>query len=110
MKLLHFCFSCFLVTVLNTANAQSTHTPLLKGDRAYQHERYKDAEKQYRIAADLDRANPHAVYNLGNTLYQQGKFEDAEQRFKQATSLLKISSGQADALHNLGNAFLKQQK
>ncbi|MFN0176774.1 MAG: tetratricopeptide repeat protein [Saprospiraceae bacterium] len=94
----------------HTAYAQATHTPLLKGDRAFERAQYKAAEKQYRIAADLDRSNPQAVYNLGNTLFQQGNYEDAEQRFKQATGIIKTPSRQADALHNLGDAFLKQRK
>jgi len=110
MRFLHFSFACFSVIVPNAACAQSTHVPLSKGDRAYEHEQYKTAEKHYRVAADRDRGNPQAVYNLGNTLYQQGKFEDAEQRFKQATSIVKTPSDQADALHNLGDAFLKQRK
>jgi len=103
-------FSCFLLFVLNQVEAQSTHAPLRKGDRAYDRVQYKEAEKHYRIAADHEVGNPKAVYNLGNTLYQQGKFEDAAQLFEQVASATQPLSDQADARHNLGDAFLKQRK
>lgn len=90
--------------------AQSTHSPLRKGDRAYDREQYKAAEKQYRIAADRDINNPQALYNLGNTLFQQGDFEGAQKRFKLAAEEATKTNEKADALHNLGDAFLKQRK
>ncbi|MDO8368840.1 MAG: tetratricopeptide repeat protein [Saprospiraceae bacterium] len=110
MKYLHVNIFCLSILWMNTVIAQSTHTPLRKGDRAYDRELYKAAEKEYRTAADRDMGNPQAVYNLGNTLYQQGKFEDAEERFLQVTNHTKTPAHRADALHNLGNAFLKQRK
>lgn len=106
----HFSFFCFSVLPIATALGQSTHAPLLKGDRAYDRKQYKAAEKQYRIAADRDNWNPQALYNLGNTLYQQGNWADAEQRFRQAASQAKTPASRADALHNLGDSFLKQKK
>lgn len=90
--------------------AQSTHSPLRKGDRAYDREQYKAAEKQYRISADRDINNPQALYNLGNTLFQQGDFEGAQKRFKLAADEATKTNEKADALHNLGDAFLKQRK
>jgi len=102
--------SLFFILCWNIAFSQSTHTPLRKGDRAYDREQYQVAEKHYRTAADRDMGNPQAVYNLGNTLYQQGNFEDAEKRFQQAANNAKTPIRRADALHNLGDAFLKQRK
>lgn len=90
--------------------AQPTHGPLLKGDEAYDRKRYKEAEKQYRIAANHEIGNPQAVYNLGNTLYQQGNWTDAQQRFAQAVDAIKDPAQKADAFHNLGDAYLKDRK
>lgn len=103
-------FFLFLGLLCSNLSAQSTHSPLRKGDRAYDREQYKSAEKQYRIAADRDMGNPQALYNLGNTLYQQGNFEDAQQRFKQAAEGAVKTNDKADAFHNLGDSFLKQRK
>ena len=99
-----------LLACASGAAAQSVHTPLRKGDRAYDRVQYKDAEKQYRIAADREIGNPQAVYNLGNCLYQQGQFEDAAQRFEQVASAASNPIQNADAFHNLGDAQLKQRK
>lgn len=102
----------FLLAFLSvkTGDAQSIHGPLRDGDKAYDREQYKAAEKQYRTAADRDMGNPKAVYNLSNALYQQGNFEDAEERYKQVARSANPGPEMADALHNLGNASLKQQK
>lgn len=107
-----FLLYCFILggICLPNLSAQSTHAPLRKGDLAYDRELYKDAEKQYRIAADRDMGHPQAVYNLGNALYQQGNFEDAGKRFQQVVENALTPEKKADALHNLGNALLKQRK
>ena len=106
-----YCLFCLLWgSGLNFASAQSTHTPLLKGDRAYDRKQYKEAEKHYRTAADHEVGNPQALYNLGNTLYQQGNWTDAAQRFQQAATTAKNAIDKADALHNLGDAYLKDRK
>lgn len=102
---------CFLALLCcQNAVSQSTHTPLRKGDRAYDRSNYKEAERQYRIAADRDVGNPQAVYNLGNTLYQQGNWEVAEERYQQVAAKNLPSAQRADVLHNLGDSFLKQRK
>ena len=90
--------------------SQSVHNSLLKGDRQYDRNNFKAAEKQYRIAADLEYSSPKSLYNLGNSLYQQGKWEDAAERFELAAKYSTDKIDQANALYNLGNAFLKQQK
>jgi Ca-activated chloride channel homolog len=103
-------YMLFWASMMPAGYAQSAHGALLKGDRQFGRENYKEAEKQYRIAADLDYSNPKALYNLGNALYQQGKWEDAAERFDLAAKNYKEPKGRAHALHNLGNAMLKQRK
>lgn len=89
---------------------QSVHGALREGDRHYNRDNYKEAEKSYRKAADLAYSNPKALYNLGNALYQQGNWEDSAERFDQAAKYSTNTTDQANALHNLGNALLKQRK
>lgn len=110
MKILKWWCTYYSILMLNTAAAQSIHAPLRAGDQAYDKEQYKTAEKNYRIAADRDMGNPQAVFNLGNALFQQGNFEDAGKRFLQASEKAQKPELQADALHNLGDANLKQRK
>lgn len=90
-----------------TAQAQSAHDLLRKGDEAYDFENYEEAEKRYRDAADLKYGDPAAVYNLGNALYQQGQWEDAATRFEQVANSAAEPAFKADALHNFGNTQMK---
>ncbi|HRI61475.1 MAG TPA: tetratricopeptide repeat protein, partial [Saprospiraceae bacterium] len=99
-----------LLTTFASLSAQSSHQHLRNGDAQYDLEHYKEAEKYYRDAADLKYGDPLAQYNLGNALYQQGNWEDAAVRFEQAAGATADATFKADALHNLGNAQLKQQK
>jgi tetratricopeptide (TPR) repeat protein len=101
---------CLVFALPGALSSQSMHQSLREGDRQYNRDNYKAAEKQYRIAADLDYANPKALYNLGNALYQQGKWEDAATKFDQAARFSTNPTEQANALYNLGNAHLKQRK
>jgi tetratricopeptide (TPR) repeat protein len=94
----------------NPVWAQNNHRSLRKGDSEYDAQRYKNAEKYYRDAADLQYGDPEALYNLGNSLYQQGDWEDAATRFEQAANSFDLPAAKANALHNLGNALLKQHQ
>ncbi|MBV6439477.1 MAG: hypothetical protein EPGJADBJ_01118 [Saprospiraceae bacterium] len=100
----------FIVFSGISLSAQSSHKKLRKGDELYDLEHYKEAEQQYREAADLKYGDPVAQYNLGNALYQQGHWETAATRFEQAARSAPDATFKADALHNLGNAQLKQHK
>lgn len=110
MECIRFTMLGFALLLADAGLAQSAHGALRKGDRAYERDLYKNAEKHYRTAANHEVGNEKAVYNLGNALYQQGNWEDAMKRFAQAAEVAKSSSNKADALHNLGNALLKQRE
>jgi tetratricopeptide (TPR) repeat protein len=99
-----------LLAVCLAASAQPAHKLLREGDAAYDFENYKEAEKHYRDAADVQYGDPLAQYNLGNALYQQGNWEDAATRFGQAARSANEPALKADALHNLGNAQMKLSK
>ncbi len=104
--------SVLIIAMIGTAavKAQSVHQSLQLGDRQYLRDNFKEAEKAYRIAADLEFSNPKALYNLGNALYQQGKWPEAAERFAQAAKYASVKADAANALHNLGNALMKQRK
>ncbi|MCB0526933.1 MAG: tetratricopeptide repeat protein [Saprospiraceae bacterium] len=90
--------------------SQSAHESLRQGDRQYDLENYKAAERYYRDAADRQMGDAKALYNLGNSFYQQGNWDDAAKRFEQAARNTDDPGFRADALHNYGNALLKQRK
>lgn len=85
-----------------TAQAQSDHGHLRKGDRLYDKKDYQQAENAY-LKAETD---PSAPYNAGNAAYQQGKYEAAAELFKKAAAIAPDQAAKAAALYNWGNACL----
>lgn len=112
-KILHS-FSIIYTIVLGitpfTANAQSAHQLLRKGDDQYTKSKYSDAEKSYSDALKKSGKDDKAAYNLGNTYYRQGDYPNAARMLEDAAKTAKTPGERADAYHNLGNANLKQEK
>ncbi len=104
-------FLSFICTLLvQILPAQSVHQLRREGDKQYNQSKYREAEQEYRKATEQKTNDPALQYNLGNSMYQQGNYEAAEPVFDQASKTAKTSNQQADALHNLGNTYLKQHK
>lgn len=95
----------FLLFTL-TAQSQSDHSQLRKGDRLYDKKYYRQAEQAYLKAA----TDPSAPYNAGNAAYQQGKYEAAAGLFNKAAAIAPDLPAKAAALYNWGNALLQLGK
>lgn len=105
-------YSFFIVILLlaQTLPAQSAHSLQREADRQYSKSNYREAEQGYRKAGEKKANDPALLYNTGNAIYQQGNYAASEPFFEKAAQAAKEPAKQADALHNLGNAYLKQQK
>lgn len=90
--------------------AQSARQLQREGDRQYQDAHYREAEEAYRQAAQKKQNDPVVRYNTGNAVYQQGNYAASENYFDQTAREAKDPVLRADAFHNLGNAYFKQQK
>jgi Ca-activated chloride channel family protein len=90
--------------------AQSAHHSLRQGDERYDKAKYAESEKYYAEALKKEENNNKAAYNLGNSYYGKGDYPAASKMYADATRLAQTPGERADAYHNLGNAFLKQQK
>lgn len=95
---------------VSQAVAQSARQLQREGDRQYQDAHYREAEEAYRQAAQKKQNDPIVRYNTGNAVYQQGNYAASENYFDQTTREAKDPDMRADAFHNLGNAYFKQQK
>ncbi len=81
-----------------------------EGNRLFEQEQYAEAEEQYRRALTLDEDNENALFNLGNALYMQGRLDEAQAIFESLSYDFEEPQKLTDALHNLGNSFLGQQR
>lgn len=90
--------------------AQSAHQLQRQGDREYEKAHYREAEEAYRQAGQKKENDPAIQYNTGNAIYQQGHYAASESYFEQTAKSAQKPAVRADAFHNLGNAYFKQQK
>ena len=111
MGLLSRYISILLLVVLSvsTAQSQSTHELLRRGDESYLAGEYTTAEEAYRKAIDKEK-NPNAKYNLGNSLYEQERFDEALEQYQSAINSASDNKTKSKAYHNLGNALFNNQK
>ena len=83
---------------------------LNKGVKSYENGDYKKAEQHFVNSFDK---NPHysaAIYNAGNAAYLDGNFEGAREYYNQYINTIEDNNEKAEALHNIGNSYLKNYK
>lgn len=97
-----------LLVLCFSASAQASRHQLREGNRAYNKQRYDDAEVAYRRALERDSTDFRGQYNLANALYRQEKYTEAVSHYQQALGSQNITKKQrAQTLHNQGNSYLK---
>ena len=92
------------------ADAQSERSLIREGNRSYKENKFTDAEVNYRKALEKNKELGQGIFDLGDALYKQGRFGEAAEEYGSAAAKATDSNVKAQALHNLGNAQLKQQK
>lgn len=93
-----------------TAWAQSERSLVREGNRAYESNKFPDAEVNYRKAVEKNKEFREGPFNLGDALYKQERYGEAAEQYTIAAARTKDAEGKAHALHNLGNSLLKTQK
>lgn len=90
--------------------AQKENKFIRQGNNNYFENNYKDAEVDYMKALEKAPESSKGQYNLGTALYKQENFEDASKLFGSVTGSDLDKEAKASAFHNMGNAFMKEQK
>lgn len=91
------------------AQAQSENKTLRRGNKAYENEKFQDAERHYAKAVE---ANPNSFggnFNLGNAMYKQENFRGADSAFLRSIASQTNRENQSKAFYNYGNALIKNQ-
>lgn len=88
--------------------AQKESGDVRRGNKAYENEKYVDAEVDYRKGLEQNNKSFSAAFNLGNALYRQQKYPEAIEQFQAAATLAGDDKQRAaSAYHNIGNALLQ---
>ena len=102
-------FLCCLILPA-AGRAQSERSLIRDGNRFYKDNKFSDAEVNYRKALEKNKDLTPGKFDLGDALYKQGRFGEAAGQYGAAAATSGDPGVKAQALHNLGNALLKEQK
>ena len=107
-----------MMTVALPIMAQQERYDVLRGNKAYEAEKYENAALEYQRALDKNNKGYQAAYNLGNAYFRQQKYPEALEAYQNAAKLLSPDAKQhsakekarlAQTFHNLGNAAYATQ-
>ncbi|MCL2327592.1 MAG: tetratricopeptide repeat protein [Bacteroidetes bacterium] len=107
-KSLVSCALC-LVSCLSAFAQQDIRPYIEKGTAFYNAGEYRNAAVTFKHAALLNSSSFDAWFNFGNALYKTEKYILAADAFGRALLLTNDSVLQFKTLHNLGNAFVKNE-
>ncbi|HEY5369149.1 MAG TPA: VWA domain-containing protein [Hanamia sp.] len=99
-----------LMNISLSSFSQSAKSSLIKGNKAYQENKYDAAENEYRDALKKSDQNFIANYNLGNTLYKTNKTDEAIKSYDNAIANTTDSFVKEKAFYNKGVAYQKAKK
>ncbi len=94
--------------IAGTLLAQTEHSVLLEGNRAYQDGNFSTAIDYFQKALDKNETSLKGHYNLGNALYKDKQYAAASSHYQQAATQAPDKTSKANALYNLGNSYLAQ--
>lgn len=97
-------FSNFVMAQLNEK------LELNEGVKSYEQGDYKTAEQHFLNSFNENPKYSTAIYNAGNAAYLDGNFENARAYYDQYINTIENKNEKAEALHNIGNTYLKNFK
>jgi Ca-activated chloride channel family protein len=105
-----FIIAILILTSTHAVFAQDATSLIHKGNELYNLQNYKDAELDYRKAAEKKDAKLQSNFNLGDALYKQKQFDVAAKNFTDIAANAPNATVKAGAYHNLGNSLLEKKK
>lgn len=92
------------------ALGQTVRAHVSEGNKAYEQQKYSDAEAEYKKALEKNASSKEAQFNLGDAYYRQNRHEEALKSLASAEALAARKSDKSAAFYNSGNVLLKGGK
>ena len=90
--------------------AQKENTLLRQGNREFEKNEYKEAEKDYRKALELNKESLKGQFNLGTAVYKNNNFEESAKIYSNLAGNKLDRDTKSKVYHNLGNSFLQSKE
>jgi tetratricopeptide (TPR) repeat protein len=104
-------FVPFLLILLSfDAQAQTENKVIRRGNKAFENEKFPEAELHYRRALEGNENSFRGNFNLGNSIYRQDHYEEAARAFQRAIANQTDKKELSKAFYNFGNSLLMNQQ
>jgi tetratricopeptide (TPR) repeat protein len=90
--------------------SQKENGLLRQGNREFEKGDYKEAEKDYRKALELNKESVKGQFNLGAAVYKNNNLEEAAKIYSNLAEKNKDRELQSKVYHNLGNSYLQSKE
>jgi len=90
--------------------SQKENSLLRQGNRKFESGEYKQAEKDYRKALELNKESVKGQFNLGTAVYKNNNYEEATKIYNNLAEKKSDRDVQAKVFHNLGNSYLQSKE
>ena len=104
------CLIILLLILPSTSFSQKENKLLRKGNSEFEKGNYKEAEKDYRKALELNKGSVKGQFNLGTAVYKNNNFEESAKLYSSMVTGKHDKETQAKMFHNLGNSFLQSKE
>jgi len=98
------------VAVALLVYGQKENKLLREGNKLYEKGDFKEAEKDYRKAIEVNKESMKGQFNLGAATYQQKNYQESVKIFGTLAEKNKERSTEAMIYHNQGNSFLQAKE
>ncbi len=96
-----------LSLILSSAFSQKENKLLRQGNNKFEKGDFKEAEKDYRKALEVNKESVKGQFNLGTAVYKENNFEESAKIYTNLADKNKDKKVLSEVYHNLGNSFLQ---
>ena len=100
----------FLILAGKDSFSQKENSLLRQGNRKFDNGEYKEAEKDYRKALELNKESVKGQFNLGTAVYKNNTFEEATKIYSNMADKNTDRDVKSKVFHNLGNSYLQSKE
>ncbi|MEI7897046.1 MAG: tetratricopeptide repeat protein [bacterium] len=90
--------------------AQKENGLLRQGNRKFDKGDYKEAEKDYRKALEINKESVKGQFNLGTAVYKNSNYEEAARIYNNLAEKNVDGEVKSKVFHNLGNSYLQSKE